>query len=212
MKNGKFIVIEGIDGAGTTTQSKLLHKYLTDMGVRTHITREPSDGRLGRMVREVLSGRLASSAGTPFDRRALALLFAADRMDHIISEIAPKINACEVVISDRYTLSSLAYQSIDCDLRWVETLNSQAMLPDLYIFLRVPPSVSLKRIENSRKKKDIFEELMFLEKVASAYEKAMKGIPGHLLHVIDGELTRDEVFEKIRAATVQLLGTGGDNV
>jgi len=211
MKKGKFIVIEGIDGAGTTTQSKLLHKYLTDMGLKAYITREPSDGRLGRMVREVISGCLESSAGTPFDRRALALLFAADRMDHITSEIEPKIKACEIVISDRYTLSSLAYQSIDCEMQWIEELNRLAILPDLYIFLRVSPVVSLKRIENSREKKDIFEEQIFLDKVAAAYEKAMKEIPGQVICIIDGELSRDEVFGKIQTAVMQLLGTGGGN-
>src|SRR4051794_5711725 len=104
MTAGKLIVLEGIDGAGTTTQAQRLGKHF---GARVHVTREPSDGAAGILIRQILRGEYH-----PYDHTALALLFAADRLDHLKREIEPQLQKGVHVISDRYVISSLVYQSL----------------------------------------------------------------------------------------------------
>src|SRR5690242_1367991 len=107
-----FIVLEGIDGSGTTTQAARLAQTLQARGARVHATREPSTGPVGRLLRQALTGTLvADERPVQLDFCTLALLFAADRMDHVRREIEPALARGEVVISDRYDLSSLIYQS-----------------------------------------------------------------------------------------------------
>ena len=192
---GKFIVIEGIDGAGTTTQAALLLDHLVSRDVRAHITREPSNGPAGRMIREILAGR--TRGGAPFDRRALALLFAADRLDHITSEVEPMLASGVTIISDRYTLSSIAYQSQDAPVSWIRSINRHAPIPDLYTFLDIPAKVGDERIGRTRSSRDIFEEIGFQERVAAAYRQALGSVPKSRLFIVDGTLPREEVFSAI---------------
>src|SRR4051794_39705484 len=110
---GRFIVLEGIDGAGTTTQTaRLVDRLRGDGKTAVKITREPSDGPIGSLVRQVLTGRIVSPGGRAPGWTTMALLFAADRMDHVESEIEPFLLSDGVVVSDRYDASSLAYQSV----------------------------------------------------------------------------------------------------
>src|SRR5271167_2017910 len=109
---GRFVVLEGIDGSGTTTQVARLADRLRAQGVAVRATREPSDGPLGTLVRHVLSGRVVIPGGRAPGWATMALLFAADRLDHVESEIEPFLAEGGDVISDRYDASSLAYQSI----------------------------------------------------------------------------------------------------
>lgn len=108
---GALIVIEGIDGAGTTTQTDLLVAWLTRIGIPSIATREPSDGPIGVVARKHLGRHL--DLASP---EAEALAFAADRMDHVASEIVPALARGTTVVADRYYLSSLAYQSLQCDM------------------------------------------------------------------------------------------------
>lgn len=109
MSTPKFIVLEGIDGSGTTTQLSRVSAALRTLGHRVHETREPTGGRIGKLIREQLSDPSGVSA------RCLALLFAADRIDHLDREILPALARGEVVVCDRYVMSSLVYQSLDCN-------------------------------------------------------------------------------------------------
>src|SRR4051812_35922446 len=104
---GRLIALEGVDGAGTTTQAQRLAVLL---GARAHVTREPSGGPLGQLLRQLLSG-----AHADLDPAAVALLFAADRLDHLSREVEPALARGQHVITDRYLLSSLAYQTVDGD-------------------------------------------------------------------------------------------------
>src|SRR6185369_8913434 len=104
-----FVVLEGIDGSGTTTQLGRLQAYLERRGRAVHPTREPSTGPVGRLLREILLGQHRLPGGEPADGLAMALLFAADRRDHVRREIEPALGAGRDVVSDRYLLSSLAY-------------------------------------------------------------------------------------------------------
>jgi dTMP kinase len=195
-RKGRFIVLEGIDGAGTTTQSALLAKNLNGLGYKVVITQEPTLGPVGLLIRAILRGRVVGK-GKPFDQKAVALLFAADRIDHIASEITPFIERGLFVVSDRYVLSSLAYQSIFAEYEWVREINRFALNPDLTIFLDVPPDIALKRIASSRPDKDIYEDKETLGKVYEAYKKALPFYPFGELASVDGTKTVEEVASAV---------------
>ena len=121
-KKGAFIVIEGCDGAGTTTQAQRLQARLQDAGHRAHVTCEPSKGWIGTQIRERLRGSAPDEAGY----QLLALLFAADRMAHMADEMRELLDAGVHVLCDRYVLSSLVYQGLHVDEDWVRQLSRHA--------------------------------------------------------------------------------------
>jgi dTMP kinase len=137
-----FIVLEGIDGSGTTTQLDRLAGHLSARGRRVHATREPSAGPVGRLLREILLGGHRLPDGSPADGRAMALLFAADRRDHLRREIEPALAAGIDVVCDRYLLSSLAYQGEEAERGWVAELARDVRPPDLTLLLDLPVSVA----------------------------------------------------------------------
>ncbi len=147
---GRFIAIEGIDGSGTTLQTRALATALRARGHQVVETREPTgDMFIGPLIRESLATS-AQLDGQPLDPRALALLFAADRIDHMVRRIRPAVESGTIVLSDRYVLSSLAYQSLDCELEWVRAINRHAAAPDLCLFLDVPAEVAFARVQRRR--------------------------------------------------------------
>jgi dTMP kinase len=139
---GGFYVLEGLDGAGTTTQSRLLEKHLRDRGLEVSLTREPTDHPIGRLIREALSGHLKSPGKMgeiTLSEAALCLLFAADRIEHT-REIETLRERGNHVVCDRYILSSIAYQSLDpliAPERVVE-VNRGIAVPDVTFMLDVP--------------------------------------------------------------------------
>jgi dTMP kinase len=196
---GRFIAIEGIDGSGTTLQTRALADWLRGRGHEVVETREPSDGGIGRMVRE----RLRVDAA-PLDPAALALLFAADRLDHVAREVDPARRRGAIVLTDRYLLSSLAYQSLDCDLEWVRTINRAAPPPDLYLFLRVPAEVAFDRVQRRAAAgaavQDRFDELELQRTIAARYEAA-GALPGlGEIVVVDGTMSPAEVTSALADA------------
>lgn len=198
---GRFVVLEGLDGAGTTSQASRLVARLLAAGRRAHLTAEPSGGPFGSGIRQVLTGRIGGGPG-PFDRKALALLFAADRLDHLRAEVEPRLAAGVDVVCDRYVLSSLAYQSLDAPMAWIAEVNRFAPAPDVTLFLRVRPEVALGRREAaSTGTVDLFERLPLQRKIARAYEKALVDHGRrHRVVELDGELPLDEVTEACWAA------------
>ncbi len=183
--NAKFVVLEGIDGSGTTTQGTALTKELLERGHEVLFTNEPSNGPAGYLIRLALAKRLvgppvpqpnfneSEAISTALDSETFALLFAADRADHISSQIRPALAAGKHVICDRYLLSSLAYQGLDMPPSWILQINKRAPKPDVTILLDVPVSKSQERMNRTRWSKDIFEDPKQLEKVRSQY-MAMK--------------------------------------
>ena len=140
---GPFIVVEGLDGAGTTTQVLLISQHLRSIGFETWTTREPSSGVIGRALRSAIEGE------DPMTPETLALGFAADRLHHMYREggIRDMLNDGVWVISDRYVLSALAYQSAQgVDLDWLVQLNAKAPTPDVTIFVDTPVRTCLDRI------------------------------------------------------------------
>ena len=159
-----FIVLEGIDGAGTSTQLNLLKNRLSPE--KTVYTAEPTSLSTGRFLRSVLRG---DEKLTP---ETTAFLFAADRQEHVYGSggIVESCTSGKLVISDRYVFSSLAYQSITCGEELPRKLNQDFPLPEYLFFFGITPQASLKRIEK-RDVTEIYEKKDFLEATARQYEK-----------------------------------------
>jgi dTMP kinase len=181
MQNGLFLVLEGIDGSGTTTQREKLGAYLRDKGIEVHLTAEPSTGPVGELIRSVLRHEKELSAP------ALALLFAGDRLDHQTREIEPALERGAVVVSDRYVMSSLAYQSLDLPMDWVAEINALAPVPDATFYLRVSPDTARRRMHARGKPLERFEAYELQSRILTAYEEAMRQPSVGRTIVIDAE-------------------------
>ena len=198
-----LIVLEGLDGAGTTTQSKRLVEHLNLSGRPAHLTREPSDGPVGRLIREMLTGGHAI-AGQAISQNTFGLLFAADRFDHLQREINPKLDAGVWVVSDRYYHSSLAYQGTGADRDWIAMLNARAKKPDITVFLKVRPEVAAERRKAAGRVQELFEDIQMQREVDAGYRATIDELSaqGERIVIVDGEQSEDDVFvEVVRAVS-----------
>jgi dTMP kinase len=204
-RQGRFVVLEGIDGAGTTTHVARLAERLRQMRVPVRATREPSDGPVGTLVRQVLSGRVVVPGGRAPGWATMALLFAADRMDHVESDIEPFVGEGGVMLSDRYDASSLAYQSISSGaekdaLEWIRSLNRYVRRPDLTIVLDVTPEIAAERRLQRGEAAQLYEQNEVQRALAAFYRDLAKHMPKDRIVVIDATGTVDEVHARIWAA------------
>jgi dTMP kinase len=193
--NGKLLVLEGIDGAGTTTQAHRLGAYLVGQGISAHVTNEPSSGPVGTEIRKILRG-----AHAPFDQEALALLFAADRLDHLSREILPRLASGTHVVCDRYLLSSIVYQSRFVPADFVAAVNARARPADLTLLLDVSAEVAAARRQARGAPEEMYEELTLQRHFVEQY----RALPSHLqsrehLVVVDGSPDPDTVFEVLKS-------------
>ncbi len=184
---GFFVCIEGLDASGKTTQARLLTKNLARKGLDAVYTTEPSGGDVGRLIRSYVLNR--------DDRVPIALealLFAADRVDHMEREVRPLLERNKIVVCDRYVYSSLAYQgAAGLDVEWIGHVNRFALEPDQAILLDVPTDVVLSRL---KRKKTVMENKANLDKVRQVYLKLVHD--GHLT-LLDGDRSSEEVAEGI---------------
>ena len=204
---GRFVVLEGLDGAGTTTQSDLLAAWLRGRGHKVHLTAEPSRGPVGALIRLILSGRVGGGPAGGVDPAALALLFAADRLDHLACEVEPRLASGWDVVSDRYLLSSLAYQGAATGRgRWVEAVNARAPAPDLTVFLEVRPAVALRRRFAASAERELFEVVDFQRRVALGYRRSIARLRrlGQRVAVVSGEAPVAEVAAAVARAVARL--------
>jgi dTMP kinase len=208
---GKFVVLEGIDGSGTTTQTARLAARVRALGHSVRMTREPSDGPVGTLVRQVLGGRVVIPGGGAPGWATMALLFAADRMDHVECDIAPVLADGGVVVSDRYDASSLAYQSISSGgeareaIEWIRTLNRYVLRPDLTVVLDVPPDVAAERRQNRGEAAQIYEQNEVQRALSAFYRDLARHMPNDAVVVLDGTGTVDEVHERVWHAYGRLV-------
>jgi dTMP kinase len=200
---GKFLVLEGIDGSGTTTQLDRAVAYVESLGRPAVATREPSTGPIGRLLREALLGQLGMSDGTRMAGRTMALLFAADRIDHLQREVEPQLAAGTTVISDRYLLSSLAYQAEEAERDWVQGLARGILRPDLTILLDLPIEVAAKRREAAGRPIERYDADSYLAKVASNYRDLAR--QDLSVVILDGAATKDDVTEAMCKAIAPLF-------
>lgn len=214
MIEGLFIALEGVDGAGTTTHTKLLARALRDRGLPIHTTREPSDGPIGTMLRQILSGRVVVPGITgarPSSWNTMALLFAADRLDHIEAEVAPNLMDGVTVITDRYDHSSIAYQSItgggtDDVLNWVKEINRHARRPDLTIVLDVPAAVTAKRRAERMQGREMYDDDDLQAQLASFYREIEVHFPNDKIVHVDADRDVDAVAADVMKHVRELRG------
>jgi len=189
--SGKLIVFDSLDGAGNSTQVNLLAEYLNNKGERTHITKEPTSGLIGGLIKSQLTHDWKSSP------ECLQLLFSADRAYHLEKEVIPLLKRGINIISDRYFFSTMAYGNLQIkDLDWLIEINKNFLLPDLTFFLKVSPKVCVERIKKDRFELTLFEREEVLAKVWLNYEKLAKKFEN--VYLIDGEKSREEVFSQIK--------------
>jgi dTMP kinase len=216
---GVFIVLEGIDGSGTTTQAERYAAHLRAERRLVHVTREPSTGPIGAQIRLVLRQRLTLPA--THQAEIMALLFAADRLDHVESEIEPLLRDGYVVLSDRYDLSSLAYQSITMGgpaqaptaaettegsptpagtTEWIRSLNRFARRPDVTVVLDVSPEVAATRRRMRGGPAELYDEADLQARLADAYRHGEDLVPGDRVVHLDGDRDVDAVSAALVAA------------
>jgi dTMP kinase len=200
---GFFLVLDGIDGCGKSTQTKKLSEYFIANDIQTLLTAEPSDYDLGKILRKYLQNPKVPASVD-------ALLFAADRIEHCNKEILPLLKKGFIVISDRYRDSSYIYQSIEgknegVSIDWIKKLNKFSLIPDLTIIIDIDPKIGLKRkkkqainSENQSLDKfeiDEFQNLIREEFIKIAQNSVVSNEGVHVL--IDGNESEEEVFKSI---------------
>ncbi len=198
-RKGVFICVEGLDGCGKTTQTKLLVERLKKKGYDAIYTAEPSGGKIGSLIKEYcLHGETRVSSIVE------ALLFAADRFEHVEKEVIPALNEGKLVVSDRYVYSSLAYQgAAGLDLEWIEKINEHAIRPHLAVFIDVEPETVIQRL---KPRKSVMENLGTQQKVREVYVKFVE--KGELVK-IDGNKSKQEVADNILTVVLGFLEKTG---
>lgn len=193
---GRLIVLEGPDGSGTTTHSKLLAEALRARGEDVLLTAEPTDSPIGKFIRAQLAVQTIDSAS------ALQLLFCADRAWHIEKVIKPALDAGKTVITDRYVISTLVYgEALGLDPDWLLTVNTPFLEPDILIIALPEVRVCLERIAR-RKQLDVFENVPFQRKIYDLYERIGQEDPD--AHVID---TGGE-FDAVAKEMLEIVSNG----
>jgi dTMP kinase len=174
MKKNLFIAFEGIDGSGKSTQVKLLSYNLKNAGHKVHLTCEPTESPIGKMIRDIFSHKMEA------DHRVIAGLFIADRLNHLLDKengILKKLEEGYTVISDRYYFSSYAYQGTHMPLEWVieaNTLASNLLRPDLNIYIDIDPTASMDRLNSDRPAMELYETVENLHNVRGKYLEAIE--------------------------------------
>jgi len=202
---GILVDIDGMDGAGKSTQVDMLGQYYTGMGIPHYITKEPSEGEFGLLLRQKLKDPTT-------DPVIDALLFAADRVDHCNREIRPHLQAGELVITDRYLLSSLAYQCVQMRindpsrgssdasrLQWIWDINQFHIEPNVIFYIEIQPETAIERIAAARNIEDAekFEKLDFQRKLRDKFIYLANNLMRPHIIRIDGEQPADCVYTQI---------------
>ncbi|MBP7552446.1 MAG: dTMP kinase [Spirochaetes bacterium] len=184
-----FVVIEGLDGSGTTTQLKELSSNLES----SYPTCEPTDGNIGKLIKQILKNEISVEPMT------LAYLFSADRNEHLYSAngVTERCKNGQIVISDRYLFSSLAYQSLYCEFNDILLLNDKFPLPEIVFFINTDPELCLQRIQKRNHEKEIFDDLEIQKKVLKNYIKSFDILKEKGLKIlnIDGSLSVKTILD-----------------
>ena len=201
---GKFIVFEGIDGSGKSTQIRILAEKLKRSGEKVYVTAEPTFSTSGGIIRDALSGAVERTTCE------LAALFVWDRINHNINKtngIKKMLADGYTVISDRYYYSSLAYQGEATDYEWVKALNCscpEIRKPDICIFIDISPETAIKRITSDRATTEIFEEVGKLTKIRETFLNIFDDLKDDNVALIDGDGDPNEISERIYAKIKEL--------
>lgn len=196
---GKFVVLEGLDGSGQSTQASLLNDFLIQSGKEVVLSKEPTkNSEAGIKVRQVLGGK------EKVDAMKLQEFFAEDRREHLKNKIIPALKLGKYVISDRYFFSSFAFGISDgLDLEWLIKLNDDFIIPNLAIILKVAPNTCIDRISKRGIAKELFETEEKLSKVWKTYEILPQRFENSF--IINGENSIEEVFGDIKKLVEKIL-------
>ncbi len=187
---GKLISFEGLDGSGITTQATLLRNYMLTKGRDVVLTKEPTDGLIGGIIKASLRREWRTNP------LALQLLMVADRSHHLATEIEPALKKNMTMITDRYVLSTLAYGSPDVEMKVLQSLNTSFRKPNLTIIIDTHPRVCLERIKKSRHHIELFEDEQKFNQIRNNYLSLKNFFPN--THVIDGNRTPEEVMKDVK--------------
>lgn len=202
---GKFIVFEGIDGSGKSTQMKLLSQYLAGRSVPNICTHEPTDSPFGRLVHACMKGSVDTGEHT------IAAMFVADRLDHIENPVygmKKTLDEGTTVLCDRFYLSSFAYNGGQTDLDWVISINEPAMKalrPDLTIFLDLSAEEGMERVLR-RGELDRYESLEKQRKIRERYFELFRLFDGERIRIVKSEAEKERTQDAIRRAVEEELG------
>ncbi len=194
-----FIVFEGIDGSGTTTQKDLLFHKLIENGKLAVATGEPTTEAMGLLSKEILQNKQKTSP------EALQLLFCADRADHVYKTINPALKEGKTVVSDRYFWSTIVFGGLSCDREWLKKLNEKFPQPDIIFYLQIEPNEALKRVDSRGLGKELFEKEDVLKRVSENYQNLIqenKDSEKPKVYILDAnqsiESLGNQVFEIIK--------------
>lgn len=207
MRPGRFIVFEGTDGSGTSTQGDRLAAWLGERGIEVVRAAQPSHLEGGQLIRQILRGQVG-----PVDAATVALLFAADRVDLCERVVAPALARGAWVVCDRHLASSLAFQVVDgdggIDPQWILHINAKARPADLTFWLDVPVSVAMQRIVARGKPIERYEVAATLERVRNRYAEVAAQPPQPLMPIttIDATGERESISYAIRQRIVDEFG------
>jgi dTMP kinase len=205
VKAGKFIVFEGIDGCGKSTQLKLISSYLFESDKSNHIflTREPTAiSKYGDEVRRLLK----ESSDIKKDLKKFTSLYIKDRKFHVKKQILPMLKQGVIVLCDRYKYSTFAYQLAQgADLNYLLKQHENLIKPDLAIILDITAEEAMKRISKNTSSKEVFEKKQFLEKVRENYLKMPDIFKDENIVIINGKGEKEEVFKKIKEKVNKLF-------
>ncbi len=205
MKNrGKFIVFEGIDGSGKSTQIELLAKNLENRGIECRQTLEPTFGMVGEVLHDILSGKKVA------DPKVTASLFVADRLDHILNNedgVLKSLNEGKTVICDRYYFSSYAYQSVEVPRDWVIAANrlaAETLRPDAVVFIDISAECAMDRISKNRETVELYENRERLAKVREGYLSAFELMKNdEKIFIVDGNRSILEIAKDVEQIIVE---------
>lgn len=186
---GRFVVMEGLDGAGITTQATLLRNYLLKEGTDAVLTKEPTDGLIGGVIKASLRNEWKT------DPLTLQMLFAADRSHHLRTEIEPALKRGKTVICDRYILSSLVFGSLGTSVATLKQLNSEFKRPHMTFIIDTHPNICMERMKKARHHVELFEEEQKLNQIRQNLLALKNYFPG--THIIDGNRRPDEILRDI---------------
>jgi dTMP kinase len=198
MKKNFFIAFEGIDGSGKSTQVKILCNKLKESGLKIYTTAEPTNSRIGQMIKDIFKHKMEA------DHRTIAALYAADRLDHLTNKtdgIVKKMEEGYTVVTDRYYFSSYAYHGVHMDIDWViqaNSLSADLLRPDLNVFIDILPKEAMKRLNKGRSSIELYESTENLKNVREKYFEAFKLLEGkEKILIVNGDRSAGEIAQDI---------------
>lgn len=196
MKRGLFIVLEGIDGSGKTLQAKMLARFLKSREAQKRfghrgvvLTTEPTESPIGKLIERMLTGKWKTDVHT------CQLLFSADRSHHLATTIVPALERGDIVVSARYFFSTLAYGGVTLPLRWLRVVTSQFLVPDVIVYIDLPPKVAMERVKKRGNNRNLFEKERFLAKVRANYRTIFRKFPH--AYTVNGSQSVNAIFDQI---------------